>query len=120
MAGPLLQPIDTSDPWDNLDEELCCCDDPAEPKRKTTGQSFGGNGGVVQVQLMGQRGVDSNGQPVWVGVEVTPDGALKIDTSEMPAGQNGTYVNSNMTEVLLNGRIITRTLSGSGLWSKIA
>lgn len=104
------------DPHDKLERELCGCDD-GSPKRESPGNSFGGNQGVVQVQLMGQRGVDASGQPVWVGVELTADGSLKCQIGT--TGVTGVYTNSNTTDTYENGLLKSRVLSGSGLWAKI-
>lgn len=103
------------DPHDNLERELCGCDD-GSPKRESPGNSFGGNQGVVQVQLMGQRGVDASGQPVWVGVELTPDGSLKCQIGT--TGFTGTLHNDNLTAEFRNGLLISAAFEGSGGWSQ--
>ncbi len=90
---------------------------PGSPKRETTGSSIGSNDGVRQVQIVGQRGVDANNNPVWVGVEVTPDGRLKLDVDELPRGDTVTYLNDNLRLPIVNGRVIGSSLSGSGGWS---
>ncbi len=105
--------------------EDCPCDPcydprnptPGSPKRESSGSSIGSNDGVRQVQIVGQHGLDVFGNPNWVGVEVTPDGKFKIDVDELPHGFTGTLVNSNITMVFQNGRLITATFSGSGSWS---
>jgi hypothetical protein len=105
------------------DEKDCCCKECGAPtgQRKGAGKALpsGSGEGTAKMMLVGAESTDAvTGEPVGRPFRAGPNGEFIF--AELPHGQSGTYVNDNLTEVLLNGRIISRTITGSGAWSKTA
>lgn len=105
-----------------MNEDCPCdpCEDPrnptlGSPQRENSGSPLGNEPAIQQVQLVGIKGVDANGNPIIVPVQVTSDGSLKIQLNELPRGLTGTATRASGTvETYVNGRLQTFTGVGSG------
>lgn len=95
----------------------CCCGDGSTPTptRDGGGTSLPENAGAStqQIQIVGQRSTFPDGTPDTRGIEVTPQGEMKIAMRSVTTGFTGNLVVSGTTWVFHNGLLVS-TVAGSG------
>lgn len=105
----------------NGDGDCCCTGDTPTPTRDGGGSKLpdASTSSTPQVQIVGQRGQLPDGTPNTKGIELMPDGSLKVTLTQFPGFnssqlQNGVYlIRAGDSVSVVDGRIVS-IIPGSG------